>query len=70
MVMGPVCGIIVFLFATVARSAQLSDDGNAGKYEKARRDAIVYGFSVPIMAYALEVLSGAILGMDIHCIVP
>ena len=69
MVMGPVCGIVMFLFATVARSAQFSNDGD-GKYMKMRRDALVYGFSVPIAAYGLEVLAHAILGMEISCIVP
>ena len=68
MVIGPVGGIIVALYATVAASAKPSDEG--GDYQTLRRNSLLGGFSVPIGAYALQTLSGALLGFDISCIVP
>jgi p-aminobenzoyl-glutamate transporter AbgT len=66
MVFGPVAGVVVALYASVASSATPSDDDKSDL----RRNSLLAGFSVPIIAYGLEALAGNILNEPISCIIP
>jgi len=65
---GPVIGTVVAVAATVAASAKAADSGN--DYYEVRRKALISGWSVPVIVYALDIMASGILGMDISCIIP
>lgn len=69
MLMGPVLGVLVWMFATVSMTASLSDRGGTN-YSQIRRDSILYGFSVPIAAWAFDLLAKVLFGFNISCVIP
>ena len=69
MVIGPVAGVVVGLYATVA--GVLSPGGeDGGNYTRMRRNSLLLGFGVPIAAYVYKLLGEAILPYNTGCIVP
>lgn len=69
MVLGPVAGILVALYATTVGIVSSGGDGSPN-YAKMRRNALVGGFLIPIAALGLQILSEAFFPYNIGCIVP
>jgi hypothetical protein len=69
MVVGPIAGIVVGLYATVA-SVLIPGGDDGSNYTKTRRNSLLFGFGIPIFALMLKALSGAYLPYNVGCIVP
>lgn len=64
-VAGPVIGTLVAAYAQVAMAGQPDGD-----WEKTRKQALISGWGVPVLVYMTEILAGAVLSIDLSCIVP
>lgn len=62
---GPVIGTLVAVYFQIALAG--SPDGG---HEEDRNNALKYGWSVPLLVYVTDVISGAVLGIDLSCIIP
>jgi heme A synthase len=64
---GPVIGTIVAAFAQVAAAGSTEKSSD---WIKTRKNALIAGWSVPILVYGMEVLARVVIGIDLSCIIP
>jgi heme/copper-type cytochrome/quinol oxidase subunit 2 len=62
---GPVIGTVMAAYYQVAASANPD-----GSHQEDRKQALIAGWSVPVIVYMLQIIGSAVLGIKLGCIVP
>lgn len=66
LVLAPVAGIGIALYATFMGTVK----NESGEWNKYRRNALIGGFGIVLLAYVLQAAAGPLLGYDVGCIIP